>query len=121
MICRHELHVMPCVLSCAGEGWDGLVRPTPGPHDPALPPDGSTYATITVYRDAKRVFLSAYDAQTSFLRFIATDNDTTALNELLAPNSVESRNPRPKPKDAKEVWVRLCELLRFDRDRCVRR
>jgi hypothetical protein len=58
-----------------------------------------------------------YDAQTSFLRFVATDNDTSALNELLAPNSVESRNPRPKPENSKEVWVRLAELLRFDRDR----
>ena len=74
------------------------------------------YCMISVYRDAKRVFLSAYDPQTSFLRFVATDNDSSALNELLAPNSVESRNPKPKPADAKEVWTRLVDLLRFARD-----
>ena len=102
--------------AASGEGWDGLNRPDVAPGE-ALQPEGSAYATITVYRDAKRVFLSAYNASTSFLRFVATDNDTTALNELLAPNSVEARNPRPKPVDAKEVWVRLTELLRFDRDR----
>jgi hypothetical protein len=116
-----------CCL-CAGEGWDGLNRPdatlqgaasAAAGGAPPPQPEGSAYATITVYRDAKRIFLSAYDASTSFLRFVATDNDTSAINELLAPNSIEARNPRPKPADAKEVWVRLTELLRFDRDRCV--
>ncbi len=53
------------------------------PRDLTPLPVGSTYATITVYRDAKRVFISAYDAKTSFLRFVAIANDSTALNELV--------------------------------------
>ena len=78
-------------LLWTGEGWDGMEKPAVAPGDLTPLPVGSTYATITVYRDAKRVFISAYDAKTSFLRFVAIANDSTALNELLAPNSVEVR------------------------------
>ena len=53
--------VVACLgLVSAGEGWDGLNKPVPAPGSSLPQPEGSTYATITVYRDAKRVFVSAY-------------------------------------------------------------
>ncbi len=96
-----------------------MPKALPAPTEQLPLPEGHAYVMVSVYRDSKRVFLSAYDPQTSFLRFVATDNDSSSLNELLAPNSAESRNPKPKPSSTQEVYARLVELLRFSRDRCA--
>lgn len=60
-----DLRVYSCGrrLHGGGEGWDGMPKPVPKPGEAGLQPQDTVYCMISVYRDAKRVFLSAYDPQ----------------------------------------------------------
>ncbi len=90
---------MPVGVPLAGEGWDGLNKPVPAPGSGLPPPEGSTYATITVYRDAKRVFISAY------VSLLALD-----LPPPLQPRTALHRAPRLTQRSAASLaaYPRVC-------------
>ena len=72
------------------------------------------FVMVSVYRDCARLYLSAYSSETSMTRFAWTRDDLEHVSELLVPSGLDTRDPRPRPETAREVYARLVELLRFD-------
>ena len=71
--------------------------------------------TVNVYRDCHRVFFSAYDPDTSLYRSCSIN--VSAINLLLAPNSIESSEFGAKgaPSTTEELYHRLVELLTLEK------
>jgi hypothetical protein len=77
---------------------------------------GARYLTVSCYRDCNRFYFSAYDPETSVLRYIVVEQKE--VNLLLAPNSMEIRGGRfsEPPRSTLEMYerlVRLCMLETF--------
>lgn len=75
--------------------------------------EGDMYS-INVYRDSDRIFFDAYDANTSQSYMVCIK--VTDIPQLLVPYSMAAINSTsPPPKTPKEMYTRLCALLRFQK------
>mmetsp|Transcript_33621 Transcript_33621/g.39521 ORF Transcript_33621/g.39521 Transcript_33621/m.39521 type:complete len:2664 (+) Transcript_33621:57-8048(+) len=87
-------------------------------HREAIKLNGTLHS-VNVYRDCHRIFFSAYDPVSSLYR--AASTAVSRVNQLLAPNSVESSEFASKgaPTTPEALYRRLVELLSIESVRNV--
>ena len=70
---------------------------------------------VNVYRDRQRLYFGCYDPKESVQRW--TYLEDSAVNRLLAPNSMERSAPKPRPESSVELYKRLVGMLHLERPR----
>jgi hypothetical protein len=108
-----------------GEGWKAaffaILRPVM--RDVKVYKTGSEVSkvkmVVEVYRDCGRIYFGSYDPVTTMQRYCSITEYQVHL--LLAPNTVEAKLNTLPPANPEEMYARLVELLRVERDRFTRR